>query len=40
MRSLRRRGSAYIYNSNRFLKRRDTYTLLDLTEDGAEGEVI
>ncbi|KAJ8958438.1 hypothetical protein NQ318_002224 [Aromia moschata] len=30
MRTLRRRSSAYIYNSNRFISRRDTYTLLDL----------
>ncbi|KAG5889692.1 hypothetical protein JTB14_010030 [Gonioctena quinquepunctata] len=39
MKNLRRRSSAYIYNSNRFISRRDTYTLLDLNDDGGEGEV-
>ncbi|CAH1164763.1 unnamed protein product [Phaedon cochleariae] len=33
MRNLRRRSSAYIYSSNRFISRRDTYTLLDLNEE-------
>lgn len=36
MKNLRRRGSAYIYNSNRFISRRDTYTLLDINEEGNE----
>ncbi|KAJ8975761.1 hypothetical protein NQ317_004811 [Molorchus minor] len=36
MKNLRRRSSAYIYNSNRFIHRRDTYTLLDLNDDGVE----
>ncbi|XP_018563143.1 scavenger receptor class B member 1 [Anoplophora glabripennis] len=36
MKTLRRRSSAYIYGSNRFISRRDTYTLLDISEDGNE----
>ncbi|XP_072387578.1 lysosome membrane protein 2 [Diabrotica undecimpunctata] len=40
MKKLQRRGSAYLYNSsNRFINRRDTYTLLKVNEDGDE-EVI
>ncbi|XP_074031276.1 scavenger receptor class B member 1 [Leptinotarsa decemlineata] len=35
MKNIRRRSSAYIYNSNRFITRRDTYTLLDLDEEGS-----
>nr|XP_023019391.1 scavenger receptor class B member 1 [Leptinotarsa decemlineata] len=35
MKNIRRRSSAYIYNSNRFISRRDTYTLLDLDEEGS-----
>ncbi|CAG9834212.1 unnamed protein product [Diabrotica balteata] len=40
MKKLQRRSSAYLYNSsNRFINRRDTYTLLKVNEDGDE-EVI
>ncbi|XP_028131546.1 scavenger receptor class B member 1 [Diabrotica virgifera virgifera] len=40
MKKLQRRGSAYLYSSsNRFINRRDTYTLLKVNEDGDE-EVI
>ncbi|XP_056647456.1 scavenger receptor class B member 1 [Diorhabda sublineata] len=40
MKKLHRRSSAYLYSSsNRFIHRRDTYTLLNLNEDGNEVEV-